>query len=299
MLGDEVPLSSVEEWAYLAPSVMFDNIDQPLFVYFAMPFANPQNPHSKLGVSVYANVAEDGGLLEQADKLYSNILWEYKSKENAIYADLTLFKRDSYVNSDGTRTAGNPYLESGENRLYRKIDFDSSQSAKPIEEYSPEIRDVSLFNGLNELMRKIEFQVGLAYGTLSNVVDTSKTATEIKMAKQRSYQTVKDIDNSLDAALRQLAYSLYAWGIIGKKQGLIKEDIKPVDVEKEVSTSFDDSIIVDRDSQLDKMFLDVTSGIIKPIYYIMEKYGVDEKKAQQMQQDQTIIKPDPFASTQE
>jgi hypothetical protein len=92
---------------------------------------------------------------------------------------------------------------------------------------------------------------------------------------------------------------LYAWGIIGKKQGLIKEDIKPVDVEKEVSTSFDDSIIVDRDSQLDKMFLDVTSGIIKPIYYIMEKYGVDEKKAQQMQQDQTIIKPDPFASTQE
>jgi hypothetical protein len=31
----------------------------------------------------------------------------------------------------------------------------------------------------------------------------------------------------------------------------------------------------------------------------MEKYGVDEKTAQQMQQDQTIIKPDPFALNQE
>lgn len=256
-----------------------------------MPFANAQNPYSKLGVSVYANVANDEGLLEQADKLYSNILWEYKSKENAIYADTTLFKH----NGQG----GKEYLEEGENRLYKNIDYDSTTAKEPIKEYSPEIRDISMFNGLNELMRKIEFQVGLAYGTLSNVIDTPKTATEIKMAKQRSFQTVKDIDNSLLTALKQLAYSLYAWAIIGKEQGLIKEDIKPIDTGKDVSAHFDDSIIVDKDSQLDKMYLDATSGIIKKIYYIMEKYGVDEKRAKEMMQDDTLVKPDPFNDTEE
>lgn len=299
MIGDEVPLSSVEEWANLAPNVTFNNIEQPLFVYFAMPFANAQNPYSKLGVSVYSNIADDGGLLEQADRLYSNIVWEYKSKENAIYADVTVLAKEAYTDPNtGRVVSGKPHIESGENRLYRRLDWDS-QEKEPIKEYSPEIRDISLFNGLNELMRKIEFQVGLAYGTLSNVIDSAKTATEIKMTKQRSFQTVKDMDNSLLTALKQLAYSLYAWGIIGKQQGLIKEDIKPIDTEKDVSAHFDDSIIVDKDSQLDKMFLDVTSGIIKPIYYIMKKYGVDEKTAQVMQQDQTIIQPDPFAQTQE
>ncbi|OOM17194.1 phage portal protein, SPP1 Gp6-like [Clostridium saccharobutylicum] len=290
MIGDEVALNSIDEWSNLAPNVTFNNIDQPLFVYFAMPFANPQNPYSKLGVSVYANVADTEGLLEQADKLYSNMLWEYEAKEAAIYADVTMFNHDN---------KGNQYLEDGEKRLYKNIDWNSQDSNKPLQEYSPDIRDMSLFNGLNQLMRKIEFQVGLAYGTISDTNDTAKTATEIKGSKQRSYQTVKDIQNSLQLASEQLAYSLYAWGIIGKQQGLIKEDISPIDIEKDLSFNFDDSIIIDRDSQLDKMFLDVTSGVLKSIYYIKEKYGVDEKTAKEMIVDQTIVQPDPFQGTEE
>jgi len=274
IIGDEVPLSSVEEWANLTPNATFNNIDQPLFVYFSMPFANAENPYSKLGVSVYSKVADQGGLLEQADKLYSNILWEYKSKENAVFADLDMFRKDG-DNRD--------ILESGNNRLYKLLDIgDSEGGTKKLNEYSPAIRDISLFNGLNELMRKIEFQVGFEYGTLSNAAETAKTATEIKNSRQRSFQTVKDIQNSLRMALEQLTYSLYAWGTIAKQQGLIKEDIKPVNIETDISFSFDDSIIVDKETEMNKLYLYVSSGILKPEYLLMKDLGITEEEAKKL-----------------
>ena len=65
------------------------------------------------------------------------------------------------------------------------------------EVFSPEIRDTPLFHGLDEILRKIEFHCGLAYGTLSHMSETTKTASEIITSQQRSYSTVKDIQTCL------------------------------------------------------------------------------------------------------
>ena len=58
--------------------------------------------------------------------------------------------------------------------------------------------------GYNKIIQKVEFNSGLAYGTLSDPQVVDKTAEEIKMSKQRSYSTVKAIQNKLGDALRVL-----------------------------------------------------------------------------------------------
>lgn len=270
-LGDEIPLNEVEEWSNLQPQTTIKNVDRPLFGYFKIPLANTIDSSSPLGVSIYSSIVEPNGLLQQIDEQYSRILWEYKSKEAAIHVDRDLLKNSSYDNS--------LYMPIGMERLYRNVDIDSSATgAKQIDVYSPDIRDISLFNGLNELYRQAEFQCGLSYGTLSRVEDTAKTATEIKASKQRMYQNVKDIQKSLETALKDLIYAMNVWSLLA---GL---DNKVVDL-KQVSFNFDDSIITDVDKENDSMFLDVSSGLLKPIYYIMKKYKVTEKEAEGMMAD--------------
>ena len=274
-LGDEISLAEVEEWANITEEVTIRNVERPLFSYFKMPLANTIDSTSPEGVSVYARVAKD--LLKKVDEQYSRIIWEFESKETVIHADRDLFKKDN---------EGKPILPTGKERLYRSVDMDSSVTGnKQIDVFSPDIRDTSMFNGLNELLRQVEFLCGLATGTISKPLESDKTATEVKMSRQRSYQQVKDIQKSLRVALEGLVYAMYVMGSISKLP------VKPVDIEKDVSWNFDDSIIVDKDSELNSMFADVSANIIDSVYYIMKKYGVDEKTAREMQPQQVEVKP--------
>ncbi|MBN1046186.1 phage capsid protein [Clostridium botulinum] len=271
-LGNQILLAEVEEWEKIEEEVEIKNIDKPLFSYFRMPMANAIETGSPLGVSVYSR-AEN--LIKEADKQYSRILWEYEGSELAVHAASDLFKPKRDKN--GNITSGE--MPVGKERLYRKFDIDTSnpsEGSKAIDVFSPEIRDTSLYNGLNKQLRLIEFAVGLAYGTFSDVNETDKTAEEIKSSKQRSYQTVKDIQKALKKSLKDL---IYAMNTLAQ---LYKLSTKKIEIEKDVSFDFDDSIIVDKKTELLEMRNDVAAGIIDSVYYIMEKYGKTEEEARKM-----------------
>ena len=152
-----MPLAEVEEWANITPEVTIRNIERPLFSYFKMPLANTIDSTSPEGVSVYARVAKD--LLKKVDEQYSRIIWEFESKETAIDASKDFFKKDN---------EGNPILPTGKERLYRALDIDpTADKTSGWNIFSPDIRDVSLYNGLNKMIRTAEFLCGLAYGPLS------------------------------------------------------------------------------------------------------------------------------------
>ena len=90
-LGNEVPLTTLAEWADLEPEALILNITRPLFAYFKMPFANNVDPTSPLGVSVYARAID---LIEQADKQWTDFLWEFESGKRALYTDPQAFAKD-------------------------------------------------------------------------------------------------------------------------------------------------------------------------------------------------------------
>lgn len=214
---------------------------------------------SPLGVSVYSRAVDD---IKEADYQWTRILWEFEGSELAIDGDVSLFKRKENGEFD---------LPKGKERLFRMMDFDDDKEQYKV--FAPPIRDKSLINGFNAILRRVEFNSGLAYGTLSDLNTVDKTAEEIKTSKQRSYSTVSDIQKALQKALEQLIYAMDVIAQLSNLNGGKKY---------EVSFDWDDSIVIDKEQELQSMQQDATAGLIRKEIYIAAKYGVSEEEALKM-----------------
>ncbi len=239
MIGREISLESVEEWANIEPEALIQNVEKPLFAYFKVAQANAIDSNSPLGVSVYSRAVNQ---IEEADKQYSRMLWEFEGGELAVDADDTLFKEP------GTK---NIKLPKGKERLFRAHQIGVGDGKNPIQVFSPDLRDQSIINGLNKILQRVEFNSGLAYGTISDPQNVDKTAEEIKASKQRSYANVADNQKSLEVALRQLVYAMDVWATIG--------NLAPKG-EHEISFEWDDSLITDREKEFNQRMLLMQMG---------------------------------------
>lgn len=80
ILGTEVPIGTVPRWAELAEEMQFSGIQKLPIGYFTVPLGNNRDSGSPLGVSVYSRAIKQ---IEDADRRYMQINWEYDSKETA------------------------------------------------------------------------------------------------------------------------------------------------------------------------------------------------------------------------
>ncbi len=259
-LGIPANLESIKEWASLVPDINLhyadgSTLERPLFVYFKMPFANHIDAESPLGVSVCARAA---GLMEQADKQYSRILWEFEGAELAVDASV------GALQADGKK------LPVGKQRLFRSLNLEKGTTGDLYEVFSPAIRDVSLFNGLNQLLRRIEFNCHLSYGTLSDPQNQEKTAEEIRMSKQRSYAAVCNIQKSLQTALEHLIWVMDYYTSLYQ--------LAP-DGEYEVTFNWGDGVLTDTGAEYAQMKALVDANILKPEKLLAWYFGISEEEA--------------------
>ena len=257
VLGKEVELTDVPGWESIQPVVTIQDVEKPLFAYFRMPMSNNVELRSPLGVSVYAKAV---GVLKEADKQWSNILWEYEASQAAVFGDEDVFLTDQF---------GNLKLEGRDKRLFRTF----SSLEEKLKEYNPEIRDTSLFNGLDKILKQVEFQCSLAYGTISDPDNTDKTATEVKQSKQRSFSLVCDIQKAFQTAHENLLYAMHVLAIL--------YELAP-DGEYETMFDFDDSIVVDRDVEFNRLMQMAAAKMIRPEAVTAWYFGVSEEEAVKM-----------------
>ena len=260
VLGAQIPLGTVDAWAELEPEAMITNIDRPLFAYFKMPFANNIDPTSPLGVSAYARAVD---LIEQADRQWSDFLWEFESGKRALYTDTLAF---------GKTTDGKPVLP--DKRLYRLLDLQGKLDAPGLfEDWTPTLRETNILNGLDAILKKIEFNCGLAQGTISDPSSVALTATEIKMSRQRTFATITDTQKSLENALENLLYAMDVWCTLG--------NLAPRGTYT-ANYTFDDSIVSDYDSQFVQDTQALGLQVMSKIEFRMRNYGEDEATAKKM-----------------
>ena len=247
-LGQQIPLATIPQWQNIKEIDVLKR-DKPLFAYFKNPQANNLDLRSFEGISCFARALS---LIQDADEQYQRIIWEYKGSELAIDADVTVLKN----NGD---------LPSGKERLFRDLGRTLDDNFYNV--FSPQIRDSSLFNGLNKILRNIEFKCGLAYGTLSDINDAEKTAEEIKASKQRSFSTVKDIQNELESTLTEFVEVLTFWF-----------DVLKIKYNKDYTMqfNFDDSLVVDSKTERQIKLQEVATGIITKEKYLQDVYGIEE-----------------------
>ncbi len=257
-LGKEVALSAVPEWKNLADSVVLSGAKRPLFSYFKMPIANIIDPYSPLGVSAYARAVD---LIKEADIQFSRLIWEYEGGELAVDASVDALLLEN----------GDMKLPNLSRRLFRALDIDAGGSDL-YSVYAPALRDASYIDGLNEILIRIEDLCGLARGTISNLNNNARTATELKLLRQRSYATVTDIQKSLQKTLGELVESLEMIATVFSLLPAGKCD---------TIFEFDDSSIVDRNTQFAEMQQLINQGILSKWEFRTWYLGETEEQAKE------------------
>ena len=262
-LGTRVPLTAVRDWAGLAEQATIKAVKRPLFGYFKFPMANNIDTSSPLGVSCYSRVVD---LIKQADQQWTDFLWEFESGRRALFVDTLALERG---------LDGKPRLPGV--RLYRTLSTTGDVGGKELfEEWTPTLREANILNGLDAILRRIEFNSGLAYGTLSNPQTVDKTATEIKIAQQRSYSTITDTQKALTRALEDLLYAMDVWVTISR--------LAPGGVYRAIF-DYDDSVIVDKETQFIQDLRLVSTNIMSRQEFRRRNFGEDEATAKQRVKD--------------
>ena len=260
-LGEEVPLSKISEWKDLQPKTTINNVEKPLFAYFKMPEANTIDMTSPLGVSGFSKATS---LIKDADMQYSRLLWEYEGGELAIDIDRDALKTV-------TDASGNDHtqLTKLQERLYRKIDLGTEETYQP---FAPSLRDANYMAGLNTILMRIEDVCSISRGTLSDATQEAKTATELKILKQRSYQANADIQQALEDTLKDVVYIMDVYCTL--------YEITPQG-EYDVSFEWDDSLIVDTQEELNTRLSLMQQGLVSKVENRMWYFGETERQAEE------------------
>lgn len=272
-LGNECALSEVPQWADLEPEATATATGGMLFGWFKTANANTQDLTCPLGAAVFDKATD---LLKEADaKLYSGLLWEYESGERAVHVDENALKPKTrtVVNDAGQRITVevNDRLAHLNGRLYRKVPgVQKSETTDLFEVFSPPFRETSYISGLNQLLIRIEDLCGLSRGTLSDANTEARTATELKIIKQRSYATIADNQKALEKCLRDVirAMDYYATTYNLAPPG-----------EYDVSFEWDDSIITDSQQQMSERLTLVSEGLMSAVEFRQWYFGETETQA--------------------
>ena len=257
-LGKPCPLTDVEQWADIAPDVTIENVDGNLFGLFKAAQANNVDITGPMGMSCFSRATE---LIRDADEQYSSMRWEYKGSELAVFMDEFALK--ARKGEQGREMAKGP------NRLYRLVDADKSDFYQV---FAPQIRGEAYQSGFNSILMRIEDTCAISRGTLSDPSSEARTATELKILRQRTYSNVAKNQKALERCLVQ---TVKAMDVLATVSGMIPAG------EYDLSFEWDDSIISDTSVQLQERLELHANGIVSKLEIRMWYFGETESQARE------------------
>lgn len=252
-VGAPAPLDVVPEWADIQEEVTIQNMDGPLFAYFKPPIANTADTNSLCGMSIYGDAATVE-LIKQADEQWERLRWEYKSGERKVLMD-------------GNTSTANMF----DKRLFEIGAFTADGDFYQF--LNPELRNDAVYKGFQDVIRRIEFNVGLSYGDISDPQTVEKTATEIRSGKQRKYVLISSIQTALEHTFDAL---IYAMDVYATLYGLA------ADGEYEVTYDWGDSILDDQETKDNEFARDLqllNAGIMNDWEFRAKYFNEDEATA--------------------
>lgn len=229
-------------WKGYTPEVVLYGIQKPLFSIFSTidgkPIYEPALP-----------------LIDEAENQFSRLLWEFQSGERALYVADTAFLKD---------IKGRAKVP--DKRLYRLL---STSEDNLFKDWTPEFREQSLISGLDCIFKRIEDCCSLARGTFSDVSSSARTATELKMARHKTYATVKEWQTTLENSLKDMlnaAASLLC--LYGKRKTATAE----------TKFQFDDSVLCGKGDEITDLLSLLDHGVLSAEEVRQYLYPEKEKR---------------------
>lgn len=270
ILGVQVPLNEIYN---IPENVPMRNIDGALFSYFAPAGANNIDDNSPLGISIYANALDT---LKALDIAFDSFIRE-----------MVLGRKRIIVPASAVRTVrdtkGNEhrYFDAND-EAYEALSVDSLEQLK-ITDNTVEIRIDEHIKAINSFLDILCLQIGLSAGTLSFDKATGlKTATEVVSENSKTFRTVQLMQEPLRASIEQTISAILNIAQLYDVKFVM--DGKEYSVSQlvsggwELSVHFDDSVIQDKDADINRGVLLCNSGLMSKRKFMKEMLGYTDSE---------------------
>lgn len=271
ILGFRYPLSAV--YPFLDEQTPLQGLSTSLFAYYRPAIANNLDDDSPLGVSIYANALST---LKALDICYDSFVQEFR-----------LGRKRIIVPAQCLRTVQDPVTKESRrffdatDEAYVALKSDDTDALK-IQDNTVSLRVGEHEQAINALLSILCLQVGFSAGTFTfDRAQGLKTATEVISENSKTYKTIKSnqlqikaaIDRVVDAIIQVASlYDVHWNGTSIRTLSALGWETKVV---------FDDSILQDRQTNINEGILLATNGLMSKKRFLMEKLGYTEEEAAQ------------------
>jgi A118 family predicted phage portal protein len=275
-LGVKVALSTL--FPDLEEEVRISGLQRPLFVYFKPNTANNIDTKSPLGISIFANALDTIHALDTAF--------------DSFHREFRLGKKRIIVPAQMVKTVIDP-LDGQPKRYFDATDevyeaFNVEMDEIKLIDVNVELRVEEHISAINALLNILAMQTGFSAGTFSFDGKSVKTATEVISENSKTFKSMKSHEIIIEEGIKELIDSIIA---VAQLYGLYSGP-----TEYEVTVSFDDSVVEDKNAEIDQQIKLVSSGLNSKKRAIMKIHGVTEEEAmqilQEIQQENLQASPD-------
>jgi A118 family predicted phage portal protein len=239
--------------------------DIPLFSIVYPNIVNNIDDSNGLGISIFANAIDN---LKGVDLAYNNFNRDLKLGGKKVFLNKSLVQYDEHGNTiTPDDVAQQLFLQIGDEGLIEN-------GNKPIQEYNPALRIQENKDAIQAQLDYLSFKVGFGTKHYQFNAGSVVTATQYMGDKQELIQNAAKHYIVIERALISLVRSIL-W--IGKEViGM------PVNPDTKITINFEDSYIIDKESERQRDLQEVRDGLMQPYEFRMKWYGEDENTAKKM-----------------
>ena len=269
ILGWWYPLNEI--YPLLSPDTTIKDVQNAYFQYFRPFGANYADDNSPLGMSIYASAMNT---LHGLDVMFDSLQREFVLGKKRIIAPARAMKVSAGVNG------GRPdrYFDA-DDEVWEALATDNPEDLK-IYDNSVDLRVDQHITGINGDLSILCTQIGFDPGTLSfDAARGMKTATEVISENSKTFGTISAHENIIRDTLTDMVHAIFDLAV---RYGLTWEGQSVESLIAggyEVSVKFDDSIIQDRQQDINQGTMLVGAGLMSKKKFMMDTLGYTEDVA--------------------
>ena len=260
ILGPRVALQSVNAWENIQDEVSLDNIEKPLFAYYRVPGVNIIDPHSPLGMSVFANAIQE---LKAIDVAISRKNMEIEDSKHITFVGQAAVK---FSEGNGAKLP----------RFVRSLGVGVADPEKMlVHEHVPTLLTDARIKDINFNLSMAGVKCGFSEGVFVLDGQTGMiTATQVEADDRDTIQTIKGDRDALKTAIEQ--------AIMGADAMVSLYGLAPFDRYKLDFNFGDVTYNYEEDKACWRSY--VSQGWVPAWYYLVKFEGMSEEEAKEITQ---------------
>ena len=267
ILGWWYPLDKV--YPLLSPDTIIEDVENAFFQYIRPFGANYADDNSPLGMSIYAPALNT---LHGLDIMFDSLQREFVLGKKRIIVPARTMKMVA-INGKPER------FFDADDEAYEALATDNPEDLK-IYDNSVDLRVDPHITGINGDLSILCAQIGFDPGTLSfDATKGLKTATEVISENSKTFGTVKAHENMLKDALEGMVHAIFD---LAARYGLTWEGKtieSMISGGYDVSITFDDSIIEDKNAEINRGVSLVGAGLLSKKKFMVDTLGYTPEDA--------------------